>query len=108
MGFFDNKDKTIEELTGENNRLKFEIEDLKRTIEGLKLKIQEQQPFIDSLKEELDEKSQIIEDYNLGLIGKKNEKARMKHDIITKELKDTRYKEVMAEVRAEREMERDM
>lgn len=106
MGFFEDKNKIIEELRGENNRLKFQIEDLNRTINSLKQDLQKQQPLIDKLMEQLDVAEQKIEDYHIDLVKPGNDRAKVKHQIIKKELEDRRHKELLAEVRAEMDMER--
>lgn len=65
MGIFDNNKEKIEELQGENNRLRFEVERLERDILSLQKKIESTQPLVDSLKKKIDEQQKCITKYSI-------------------------------------------
>lgn len=103
MIFFRNKDKIIEELKGEINRLRFEIEDLERIQESLLNKIEylESNSLIQSLQNKIDEQAEYINMYVTTTLATKQgaRRHRLKEEIIRQEEDARLRKEIREELK---------
>lgn len=85
MGIFNKNRDELEALRAENNKLKFEVEDLKLTIKTLKEMNKKQEPLISALQKRLEEKQRYIDKYHIEVI--KDEDKWEKHQSIDKKNK---------------------